>query len=357
MKKLFFAFTLALGLYSTDSSAQIFRLNFVPNGGLNPAITAAIDAEVQKAEDEINQGLPSSNDPTRLMEGMANSSIMAGKGIGSDYASSMEVALIGVGVGAGADMEKNKEADSDLSGIGLQGGLLVGTNLGWMDTQKILGLETNKLNVYLNFFKYKHEQNSGDADVTADLASYGIHFSYDWIKGSASKWWGWGGVKVHTGYEYNKTELNFKSQINEAVTASQGGGTYSSNVLANPFANIDVSTHSIPLEVSTSLRFLYLFSIYGGLGADYNTGSATGKGDLNSGSASVTCAGVCPGGSPVGNIETDANIDGKGKANPFLFRGFAGVQLNLPFIRVFVQADKAFGNELVGATAGVRFVY
>jgi hypothetical protein len=358
MKKLFFfAFTAALGLYSSDSSAQIFRLNFVPLGGLNPTIRAAIDAEVQKAEDQINEGLPSNNNPSRLMEGMANSSVMAGKGIGSDYASGMEVALIGAGIGAGADLEKNEEADSDLSGVGVQGGLLVGMNLGWMETKKILGLETNKLNVYLNFFKYELDQNAGDADVTADLSSYGIHFSYDWIKARPSKWFGWGGVKVHTGYEYNKTELNFKSQINETVTAQEGGGTYTSNVLANPFANINVSTHSIPVEISTSLRFLYLFSIYAGLGADYNTGSATGEGDLNSGSASVTCTGVCPGGSPVGDIETDANIEGKGKASPFLFRGFAGLQVNLPFIRVFVQADKAFGNDLIGATTGVRFVY
>lgn len=359
MKKLFFyAFTLALGLYSFDSSAQIFRLNFVADPSLPAPIRLAIEAEVQKAEDEINEGLPSNDDPTRLMEGMANSSIMAGKGIGSDYASGMEVALIGAGIGAGADMEKNKEADSDLSGVGIQGGLLVGMNLGWMDTQKILGLETNKLNMYVNFFKYKLDQNSGDADVTADLSSYGVHFSYDWIKARPSKWFGWGGVKIHTGYEYNKTDLNFKSQINETITAEQGTATYSSTVLANPFANINVATHSIPLEISTSLRFLYLFSIYGGLGADYNTGKATGKGDLNSGSAPVTCTGVgCPAPGSIGDIETDANIDGSGKANPFLFRGFAGVQLNLPFIRVFVQADKAFGNELVGATTGIRFVY
>ncbi len=359
MKKLFFfAFTAALGIYSTDSSAQIFRLNFIPDGGLNPLIRAAIEAEVQKAEDEINAGLPSNNDPSRLMEGMANSSVMAGKGIGSDYASGMEVALIGAGIGVGADLEKNKEADSDLSGVGIQGGLLVGMNLGWMDTEKILGFETNKLNMYVNFFKYELEQTSGDTDVTADLSSYGVHFSYDWIKARPSKWFGWGGVKIHTGYEYNKTDLNFKSTINQTVTADQGGGTYSSTILANPFANINVATHSIPFEISTSLRFLYLFSIYGGLGADYNTGSATGKGDLNSATSPVTCTGVgCPAPGSIGDIETDANIDGKGKASPFLFRSFAGVQVNLPFIRVFVQADKAFGNELIGATTGIRFVY
>jgi hypothetical protein len=95
------------------------------------------------------------------------------------------------------------------------------------------------------------------------------------------------------------------------------------------------------------------------LGADYNIGTATGKGDLNSTTADVTCVGgACsPGAGDVGDIDTEANIDGKGKVNPFLFRGFGGVQLNLPFIRIFGQVDKAFGNDLIGATVGVRLAF
>lgn len=359
MKKYFHALTLlTLGLYSSNSSAQIFRLNFTPAGGMNPIVRAAIEAEVQKVEDEINSDLPNASTPSRLMEGMANSSVLAGKGIGSDYASGMEVLLIGAGAGVGADLEKNEDADADLSGAGVQGGLILGTNLSWMDTQRILGLDTNKLNVYVNFFKYDLEKASGDTDVNADLSSYGLHFSYDWIEGSDSVWFGWGGLKLHAGYEYNSTKLRFKSQIEENVQVTEAGGTYTSNILANPLASIDVSTHSIPVEISTSLRFLYLFTLYGGLGADYNSGMAKGSGDLNSNSATVSCSGVCsPAPGNVGTIDTAANIDGKGDVNPFTFRGFAGLQLNLPFVRIYGQVDKAFGSELVGATAGVRFVY
>lgn len=361
MKKTLALATLTLGftLFSGNSSAQIFKLKFTPAAGMNPLVEAAIQSEVQKIEDKINSDLPSADSPSRLMEGMANSSVMAGKGIGSDYASGMEVMLIGAGVGVGADLAKNKEADSDISGAGVQGGLILGTNLSWMDTQRILGLDTNKLNVYVNFLKYESEQDAGDTKANIDMTSYGVHFSYDWIKGSASKLWGWGGVKVHTGYEYNSTKLTFNSTIQESLSASQGGGTYTSNIIANPFANIDVSTHSIPVEISSSVRFLYLFSLYGGLGMDYSTGTATGKGDLNSQTADVNCTGATcsPGPGDVGDIETSANIDGKGEANPFLFRGFAGLQLNLPYVRIFGQVDKALGNDLIGATAGVRFVY
>src|SRR5688500_6662599 len=111
------ALALLVGLYATSSHAQIFDLTFTPNGAMPPLAVAAIEAEIQKAEDDINEGLPGASTPDRLMEGRANSSVMAGKGIGSDYASNMSVFLIGAGVGAGADLEKNEDADQDLSGI------------------------------------------------------------------------------------------------------------------------------------------------------------------------------------------------------------------------------------------------
>jgi hypothetical protein len=350
--------TLGLGFYAADSSAQIFRLKFTPDASLPSPMVDAINAEIKKVEDEINSDLPSADSPKRLMEGMANSSVMAGKGIGSDYASNMDVILIGAGVGVGADLEKNKEADTDMSGLGVQGGLVIGTNLGWMDTQKILGLETNKLNLYFNFLAFNTDQDLGDTKAKIDMTSFGVHASYDWIKGNNSKLWGWGGVKVHTGYEYNKTKLRFDSSIEEDISVTESGGTYAANLRANPFATIDASSHSIPIEISSSVRFLYLLSLYGGLGMDYNIGSAEGKGDLNSGgSTPVTCSGTCPGGSTAGTIETTANIDGKADVSPFLFRGFAGLQVHLPYVVIFGQVDKALGNDLVGATAGLRFVY
>jgi hypothetical protein len=338
--------------------AQIFRLNYAPSGApAQAAIEAAISSEIAKAEADINKDLPGAP-PQRLMEGMANSSVMAGKGIGSDYASRMDVLLIGAGVGAGADLEKDKTTDSDLSGIGVQGGLIIGTNLAWMDTQKILGLDTNRLKIYANFFKYDLNKPSGDTTIDAELFSIGSHVSYQWILGSPSKLFGWGGVQFHLGYEYNKTQIGFTNKLNETITATQGTETATVALSGTPKATITAKTMSIPLEVSTSLQFLYLFSLYGGLGADYNVGSATGKGDINSNTSNVNCTGVaCGGGTSLGTVSPTAALDAKGKPSPFLFRGFAGFQLNLPFIRIFVQADKAFGNDLIGASTGLRFVY
>jgi hypothetical protein len=353
MKTLLF---LTLALYSLNSSAQLFRLRTISYGGIPANQQAAFEQVLRDAETQINQDFPSTQDPNRLMEGMANSSVMAGKGIGNDYASNMDVFLVGAGVGVGADLEKDKQTNSDLSGAGLQGGVVVGTNLGWMDTKKILGLETNKLAVYANFLGYNLNRKLGDNNkdtIDAKLSSYGLHVRYNWIGGSGTKLFGWGGIKIHTGFEYNTTKLTFQTNISEVISETIGGQTVSGTINGRPSATIDVATQSIPLEISTDIQFLYFFSLYTGLGIDFNSGKAKGGASLNADPTTLTYSGG--GGNPT--VQAEANIDGSGSASPLLTRAFAGVQLNLPYLRIFVQGDKAFGNELIAATAGVRIVY
>lgn len=372
MKKLLFTLlTAGLGLYSANSSAQIFKLN-VTNYGVDTgtpigaAFKSFVDEQILTIQNDINKDLPSAQ-PERLMEGMANSSVMAGKGIGSDYASNMEVFLIGAGVGLGADLEKDSNTDSDISGVGIAPGLVIGTNLGWLDTSRILGLDTNRLNVYLNFMSYSHEQTIDDdpakkSSAEIDMTSMGVHFRYDWIKGRGNKFLGWGGVKVHFGYEYNKTDLTFNANINESVTETDSNGNVINGTIdGKPQATILVNTHSIPIEISTDVQLLYILSLYGGLGMDYSFGQAEGDGSLNADESPITCTNAaggqaCSGGATV-RVQPEANIDATGKVNPLNFRGFAGLQVNLPYVRIFGQVDKSLGSDLIGATAGVRFVY
>ncbi|MFP5385932.1 MAG: Lsa36 family surface (lipo)protein [Bacteriovoracia bacterium] len=355
---------LAFAIYSTESSAQIFRLRVTDYGAGagNATFENFVNTEIQKIENDINKDLPSAP-PQRLMEGMANSSVMAGKGIGSDYASNMQVFLLGAGVGVGADLEKDDSTDSDISGVGIAPGVIIGANLGFLNTSRILGMDTNRLNLYLNFMSYSHKQTIDDdpgkeSDAELDMTAMGIHFRYDWIKGSGSKLFGWGGVKFHFGYEYNKTDITFNSSISETVTeTSSGGETISGTITGSPSATILVNTHSIPLEISTDVQLLYILSLYGGLGADYSFGQAKGNGSLNASESPITCTGGACGGGTTVQVKPEANIDATGKVDPFTFRGFAGVQINLPYIRIFGQVDKSLGSEVIGATAGVRLVY
>ena len=358
MKKfLTLAAILGLGLFATDSSAQLFRLTTKPNsyGSIPPEHQAAWDSALSDIEADINKDFPSSNTPNRLMKGMANSTVMAGKGIGSDYASRMEVALLGAGVGVGADMEKDKSTDSDISGVGVQGGVIIGTNLSWMDSEKILGLYTDRLNVYANYLGYNVDRELGDKGdkLNANLMSFGVHASYDLVLPKGSSLLRWGGVKVHTGYEYNSTKLKFSTSITEQISEDVGGATVTGDLNAKPSAKIDATTHSIPIEASTNVQLLYFLSLYTGIGVDINFGNAKGAGSLGADETELQYSG----GGPGPTVQAEANVDSSGKANSFLYRAFAGVQINIPYMNIFVQADKAIGTELVAATAGVRFVY
>lgn len=363
-KLLLASLALSAGLYTQTVSAQIFRIEATDYGAGDgvAAFESFVDAELLKVQNEINKDLPSAQ-PKRLMEGMANSSVMAGKGIGSDYASNMSVFLIGAGVGVGADLEKDEDSDSDLSGVGVAPGVIIGTNLSFLDAQTIAGMDTNRLNVYFNYMGYHTNRQVSDEagkESYADLAlqTMGFHVRYHWIEGSGSKFLGWGGVKFHFGYEYNKTKIKFNAKISEAIDeTSSNGERINGTITGNPEAEILVNTHSIPIELSTDIQLFYLLSLYTGLGMDYNMGQAKGGGSLNAPATPVNCSGGVCGGSTSVTVQPTANIDATGKVNPLLFRGFAGVQINLPYIRIFGQVDKAFGNELIGATAGLRFAF
>jgi hypothetical protein len=253
-------------------------------------------------------------------------------------------------------MEKDQSTDSDLSGLGVQGGFIIGTNLGWMDAEKILGLYTDRLNVYANYLGYNMDLTLGNNEkLNAKLTSFGLHASYDLVLPKGYSILRWGGIKVHTGYEYNSTKLKYTASISEEVKETLGTGTVTGNLKAKPTAKIDANTHSIPLEVSTNVQLLYFLSLYTGLGVDINFGSAKGAGSLGVEETQLQYNGSGAGSGPT--VQAEANVDGSGNANSFLYRAFAGVQINVPFVNIFVQADKALGTELVGATAGVRFVY
>jgi len=359
MKKfLTLATILGLGLYANESSAQLFRLKPVGYGNLTNEQQTAWKNKLAELEADINKDFPSSINPNRFMQGMANSSVMAGKGIGSDYASRMEVALVGGGAGASADLEEDKSINSKGSGAGAQGGFIVGTNLSWMDAEKILGLYTDRLNIYTNFLIFNYERDLGGEDNKASgkFSSFGAHVSYDLVLPKGNSLLRWGGIKVHTGYEYNSTQLRLSTSFLESVDENLGGATVEGDVKGKPSGKIDVITHSIPIEISTNVQILYFLSLYSGLGVDVNFGSAKGDGNADT---SILDVDIDNDGDVDENLEVqaEANLDGSGNANSFLYRAFAGVQINIPYMNIFVQADKAIGTELVAATAGVRFVY
>jgi len=338
------------------AQAQLFRLERVAASTGNQTILDLFDAEIQKVENEINQDLPT-GEPTRLMEGMANSQAASSKGLATDYISHFDKILVGAGLGLGADLEENKEADSDLSGVGVTGGIQLGLNMSMFADKEFLGLDPKKTSVMLNFFKFDTERDFDDNNVKLDILSFGFSGTYRWIDSDDNRLFGWDGVRIHTGYQYSKADIIFSSEINESVNETSGTETISGTITGAPKATIETSTHSIPIEISTGVNFLWVMSFYGGVGTDINSGSAKGKGDLNAQDSTITCTGVACGGGETATVRAEANIDDEGKVNPFFLRAFAGFQVNLPYTRIYVHANKVFGTEVYSVASGLRLAF
>lgn len=362
MKRLFLS--LALLLFSSGLWAQIFTIRVVDYDGTDsvPGVKNFIDSRLLEFQNEVNDNLPSGI-PDRIMEGMANATSFAGKGVGSDYASYMQVWLVGASAGAGADLDRPERTNSDISGVGVAPGAIFGMNLRHLGVSKFAGLDAKRVNAYVNFMNFGqtfdlYHKDGIDSDAKLGSTALGFKFRYDWIDGSGDPMLGWGGIKLHWGYEYNRTTITLDNNINRLLSETNGQESLNGRVVGNPKYKIEIETHSMPLEISTDVRFLNFLTLFGGLGTDLNVGKARGRGQLDADVSPVLCTGggVCGAGRLI-QVQVEANLDADGQVYLSTLRGFAGLQLNLPYFRLYGQISKALGNDLIGANVGVRFVY
>jgi hypothetical protein len=361
---IFLFFFILILLTPCESKAQIFKIKVTDYGGIDafPVLKNILDNKIIDFQNQVNSALPSEG-PNRIMKGMANTSAIAGKGIGSDYSSYMTKYTIAFSGRVGLDLEHDKSTDSDISGVGAATGFTVGTKAKNMNIQEFAGLDTDRLSLYGNFMYLGQEfellNNGGvEADLRVGLLNIGTHLRYDWIEGIGDAWLGWGGVKLHWGLEFNRSKLVFQNKIDHVFSAGTSQDNISGRITGNPKYEIVATTYSIPLEISSDVRFLQIFTIYGGVGADINYGKATGRGQLDGDVSPLVCtgSGVCSGGRLV-KVQVQANLDAEGRVSPFYLRGFTGLQINLPHVQIYGQVDKAYGTEIIALTAGIRYVY
>jgi hypothetical protein len=352
--------------FSSFASAQMFTLKVTDYGGLdnNELLKRVLDAYLEKIEDDVNELIPNA-DPERMMKNMSNASVIATKGVGSDYASDMNVFLVGATVGAGVAYERNDTINSDINGAGAATGMILGANADKLNVHNFAGLDTKKLNFYLNFMKLGQTQNlisngGVDSDLRVGFLGGGLHFRYDWLDGSGTKMWGWGGVKLHWGYDFNQTEFTYENNLDRTVNLvdNGSGANIKGRITGRPKYQVKTTTHSIPLEISSDVRFLKVFSLYGGLGTDISYGKAVGTGKADGEVSPLVCTGggTC-GGGRILQVQVQANIEAEGNVAPLMARGFTGLQINLPYFNMFAQVNKGFGNNLWGATGGLKLVF
>lgn len=351
-------------LICSSAIARPIDVNVTDYGWLTsfPPAKDLLDFYLQGVEDDVNEDNPIIN-PQRINYGTANSSVLASKGLGTDYVNNPERFQISLGLGAAWDNEKNKGLKDEISGAAAASSVTIGARMDQFG-ENIFGLDSKKLMGYLNFGTFPYEQviPGEDIDIAGkiDATNFGLHFRYDLVQQKGSDFFGWGGLKLHTGYEFNKNKINLTTNLDEPIELDTGGqGILSGRLVGKPTYDIETTTHSIPIEISSNLLFLNIFSLYGGLGTDFNFGSSQGKGDIKGEVAPIACSsGICVGETVLPQVEAKANFDARSEVKSVTFRSFAGLQVDLPFgLHAYGQYQQMHGTQVRGVSAGLKYTY
>lgn len=301
-------------------------------------------------EIQVNSNLPDA-DQSNYLKGMANASVASQKGLGASYGSNIEYLEIGFTGALGADLGNNTASDivsgdvdyNQIRGVGVGAavslglkGSLFGSSIGPLDMKKT------------SFYGYFLSLDAPDTDgLDGDSTSFGLHMQYKLIEGAGLGLglFDWGGIDITTGFERASMTLKFAENINESVTDSGSGATASFSGVATVGA--EVSTWTIPIEISTNLRLLYATSFFAGVGADLSFGKAKSIANLT-GNVAVTGGGT-----------GQASLDLGTEESPSLFamRAFGGLQLNLTALNAFVLVNQGLTNDSLGIALGVRLAF
>jgi len=292
-------------------------------------------------------------DQGEFFEAMANASAMAGKDLGNDPINAIDYAMVVLGVGAGVDLNKKeyddiKDANGDVDlnqapGIGVQLGFGIGTHGKFLPKKYFNG---EKWSFFINYFPYNYEKE----EISIKIRTGGIHMRYRVFNGHDLIRWKMlrlEPVYLNFGYEYNKITGRFSEVVSEDYSSGGVTGTFSGTGVID----LDVTTHSFPLSISSGMTFLYLLTVYGGLGLDIHQGFAKGEGSLENSSLTISQGGS----SATGTASLD--LGDKNGPSFLLSRAFLGAQINLWNFKIFAQAQKTFDRNLYGAQVGLKYFF
>jgi len=310
--------------------------------GRNAANLLGLD--VGQVEGELEQQLGALfglRDVSEFLRLSANAQSMVNKGIGVDYASNPKGFLLGVSVSGAldagdAELDDLANIDGDRIvpvGVGAQISLMAGFNFAMLGLPE-LTLFANGMAFPLQYDVYQ-----------ADFRNFGVHAQYKLFKRRGGKAAGWGGLDITSGLQFSETVLNLDEQIERTVSVDGGRFLLDTEITGN--LELVQTAWTVPLEITSNVRFLYVLSLYGGAGVDFQFGDAKMVADLQSP--------LQQSGADLGTVTIDANA--ASDPTRVLFRLLVGTQVHLGPIKVWGQLNFLTEDLTVGGAAGVRAVF
>lgn len=338
MKKLFVLFTISL--FASSLWAGPVKIEITNDGGMG----ALLNPLVSQLETDINKDFPDVDQSTYL-EGMANAAATSTRGTGIDYASNMSLFMVGFGLGMGMDLgEGGSMSDfSQVAGIGVSGGFLVGLNLRILPFLPEVGpIDLKKSKLYVNFFSM--DIPDIDDSLSGSMSTFGMHIQNKIIDPinlplGVVKWYG---VDVSTGFDYSSMEIQYVYDIKQTTDL----GTGITATMAGPATmGAKISTFTIPVEASTSVGVLWIFNLYAGAGLDINFTKAESIANIV---APVSFTGT------TASAKATLDLGDEGNGSYLDLRIFMGGQLDFTVMKLDVSVHKNITNNAMGVNFGTR---
>ncbi len=289
---------------------------------------------ITKVQDEVNT-IYQTQRIGPLLDAFLTTTEFANKSLGVDYQSQPGELQIGVVAdGALSTDEAFTTTSSVTTGAIVNIGVMAGANLGrWTSP---------RWSVFANAFYETGSLRSLDGH----LLTIGAHVQYKVVMPSAPGSVRWTGVDATSGLELARWTLGNSAPIvtHFTVTGDTPGESRNLTLTSTGSLSLVATTFTVPIEVTTGVRFGDVFALFAGGGIDMTVGSSTLTASLD-GNLTIT---------DNGTLEGTVNITASGSQSPSFFdvHALAGLQLDLPHVHFFVEGLLAPG--VYGAATGIR---
>jgi hypothetical protein len=295
---------------------------------------------------------------------MSSAQSLTTKGHGVDYTTNPSLLVVGATGGAGVDIGGKSLSEAEASiktsgsipavGSAFQFSIMAGLNLGYLKTLPEFGpIDLKRLTVYVHAGGFNFSSLLAQDGLTVKSSQFGFHGKYKLIQPKSVGFGtlNWGGLDFISGFTVASNTLDYQKTFDQQ---SSGSGTAASpKISITPAGAITVTNTAIaiPFEIATSVRLLYILSLFGGAGIDLNFGKSTVDMNLASTSISSTVNGNTAALNDA-NMKVSASESSAGRFGDVRF--FAGTAVNfIPLKNTNVLSWIVQGNISTGGGYGV----
>lgn len=322
--------TLAALAVATFTGAAVARadgdvtIDLTPEGDQLAADLGLDPAELEQQLRERLAGYYDTANVEGFLRTFANATSFSSRGVGVDYAPLFHTAEVGFTANLALAVDGLDDGEDPAAGIAPNLALMGGLSLErWGHRQIAL---------------YGHGMwRSAELDgLAGSITNVGVHGQYHlWFPSekASTLLFLWSGVHLTAGVEYSKWSFSLERSLGRDFEVGDTTTT-TVNAEATGTLNLDASSLTIPIELTTSARIAYFAGIYAGVGLDLQVGNAKADASL-----SATLEGEDPStGDPVDVGTATITMDGENGPAAFAYHILAGVEANVWRLKIFTQA-------------------